>query len=87
MGRKNNLIPYELSDNWRCHKAPINPEFYLQVKFNCGAHHWIERWFGNKVGYAFICKWCFDVRKFPKPDFRNPGRAVRVMDVKKLSPE
>jgi len=57
-------LAYINSGHWKCHAAPINENFPIQVRQNCGAHHWIERWFGDKVGYAFLCKYCYDIRKF-----------------------
>jgi len=64
MVTKTNLT-YINAGSWKCPKAVINPDFPIQVSQNVGAHHWIEMWFGDKVGKAFICRYCFDVRKFP----------------------
>ena len=69
MGKKSNYqltvdTNYIRSGQWKCPNAPINPNIPLQVENGCGAHHWVERWFGSKVGYAFLCKYCYDVRKF-----------------------
>ena len=41
---------YVRSGRWKCTDSPT------------GAHHWIERG-GEGI---FICKWCFDVRRFPR---------------------
>ena len=71
MGKQDNLNSYERSTAWRCPNAPINPEIPLQVMFSTGAHYWVEKWFGESVGYAFVCKYCYDVRKFPR--FTNSG--------------
>ena len=65
MGNEDNIDRiYEKSGGWKCPKAPVNKEFPLQAKHNIGAHHWVGRWMGDKVGYAFMCIHCFDVRKF-----------------------
>ena len=57
-------LAYINSGSWKCPKAVVNPDFPAQVEHNTGAHHWVERWFGDKVGHAFICRYCFDVRRF-----------------------
>lgn len=41
---------YVRSGRWKCDKSPT------------GAHHWVER----SPNGIFICKWCFDVRRFPR---------------------
>jgi hypothetical protein len=56
---------YIEGDSWRCSEAPVNPECPQQVKHQVGAHYWAERWCGDKLGKVFICKYCFEIRKFP----------------------
>ena len=56
---------YLESGVWKCPFAPVNTAIPLQVRENSGAHYWIGKWFGGDVGYAYYCKYCFDVRKFP----------------------
>ena len=41
---------YIESGRWKCSSSPTN------------AHHWID----HHSDGIFICKWCFDVRKFPR---------------------
>ncbi len=41
---------YIESGRWKCPDSPTN------------AHHWVEH-SGDGI---FICKWCMDVRKFPR---------------------
>ena len=80
MGRENWLDgrTYVESGVWRCPKAPINPDIPLQVKAGCGAHHWVGRWFGEEVGYAFYCVHCFDVRKFPITHLQSIKQTIQL---------
>jgi len=41
---------YLRSDRWKCSESPT------------GAHHWVE----HHSDGIFICKWCFDVKRFPR---------------------
>ena len=51
---------------WTCSEAPINTDFPAQARYRIGAHHWIEKWMGPKLGWMSYCKHCMELRKFPR---------------------
>lgn len=54
---------YISSGSWKCPKAKIDSNYPIQVEYGVGAHHWVWKWLGATVGYAWICILCYDVRK------------------------
>jgi len=57
-----NYQKYLLGNSWRCPDAPLNPAIPLQVRYDTGAHHWLE-FKAGKPG-EFYCRHCFEIRKF-----------------------
>ena len=55
---------YLASDVWKCPAAPIDNQVPLQVECGTGAHYWLSRWFGDKLGQVFCCKYCYAIRRF-----------------------
>ncbi len=54
---------YISSGSWKCPSAKIDSNYPIQVEQGVGAHHWVWKWLGAKVGYAWLCILCYDVRK------------------------
>jgi len=63
--RPNDYQHYLAGGSWKCPAAPVNPNIPLQVKHNCGAHHWKELTQSEALSGKFYCIHCFDVRQFP----------------------
>lgn len=62
---------YVRSGMWRCPKAPIDQTVALQVAEQTGAHYWTMKNFGGKIGTAWVCIHCYDVRQF---EVKTTGR-------------
>ena len=54
---------YIISGSWKCPKAKVDSNYPIQVEEGIGAHHWVWKWLGKSVGYAWLCILCYDVRK------------------------